>query len=385
MPTGTLEDIASQLSEDPEFQQLGPDEQDQVFAELARDLERPSVRPLNPFVRAAATAPLSPLLHGLRASTVAVPEEAKPPLFSTLGTIAGMSTRVPFAGYLGGVAGQAIGEAVKKEPGTTPDLLETTASGLGTAAAASGIRSLWRGGRILTSRARREALAQRVLKAPAARRRIANRSFGRTLSKMPGTVDLSQEINSLNQGVSQTAQGTSLLKAAKRVLPKDLQGVLEDSTKAVSLTATQATQLRTAVNSISGIARELGRTNPKYLNVERPFVEFASVTGKKMSRLPGKAALDVAHKAKMRDIERVEPFLRKEKQLAYGGTPVFRTQVGKVVPDLRATGAAGRIFSSKTKQDIQGVRNVKRAGALISAKFLSPFFRPFSRVQGTPE
>lgn len=237
-----------------------------------------------------------------------------------------------------------------------------------------------RGAKTLFSRPAREALAKRVLTAPATRRRAANRLFGRQLSKIEGTVDLSEDVSKLRATVGQTKQGTRLLESAKRALPDDLQNALTTPELATSLTAQQATVLRTAINNVPGIARELGRTNPAYLNIERPFVEFAKMTGKKMARLPGKRELDIAHAAKMRDIERVQPFLKKESQLAYGGTPIFRRGVGRLSPDLRATGAAGRIFGKRLSQDIRDVRNVKRLGAAGAGVAARPFLTPIVRT-----
>ena len=58
---------------------------------------------------------------------------------------------------------------------------------------------------------------------------------------------------------------------------------------------------------------------------------------------------------------------------------MFRRGAGKVVPDLRATGAAGRVFGKRLSRDIRNVRNVKRVGAVGTGLLLEPFIPPFIR------
>ena len=315
---------------------------------------------------AVSSSFLSPVRRAAKFSTMGMPEAMKPAAGGLAGTVTGMMTGIPFGGYAGGVAGQALGELAQND--SEGSALGTVAGGLGIASTLSGVRSLVRGGKILFSRKNREQLAQRVMKAPGVRRKQANRLFGRELGKMEGTVDLSEDVAKLHETANATAQGKSLLDAAKRSLSKELGSVLDDPTKATALNATQATELRTAINSIPRLSKQLSYASPEYASLDRPFVEFASKTGSKMKSLPGKAALDKAHSGRLRDVERVEPFIRRESQLAYGGTPVFRRQVGKLVPDLRAAGASGRIFSDRVKRDIQGVRNVKRVGGFLAGK-----------------
>ena len=351
--------LIDQLTADPDFLTLSPSDQDQMVEELLGS------QPENPFLRAAKGI--------VRYSTMGIPDKAKGTFGSAVGTAAGMMTGVPFAGYAGGVAGQAIGELGQAESDPYGSPMQTIGKGLATAGTMSGVRSLARGGKILFSRKNREQLARRVMKAPGVRRKQANRLFGRALGKMEGTVDLSKDVAKLQETAKATAQGRSLLAAAKRSLSKELGSVLDDPAKATALNATQATELRTAINSIPRLSRQLSSASPKYANLDRPFVEFSSKTGSKMKSLPGKAALDVAHAGRLRDVERVTPFVKRESQLAYGGTPVFRRGPKKLIPDLRATGAAGRVFSSRVKRDVQSVRNVRRVGGVLAGVALEPF------------
>lgn len=364
--------IIDQLTADPDFLQLSEADQDQMVEELVGQST-----PRQPFARAVSDIALRPVQSLAKGALFGVPERLKPTVGAAGGTLAGTATRIPFGGYAGGVVGQAVGELAKQQPQGSP--LDVATGGLATASTISGVRSLGRGARTLFSRQGREQLAQRVLKAPGKFKRVAGRKFGQGLKQIRGTVDLTDEVTTLQNAALETPHGWRLFEAAQRSLPKPLQEILNGTRSATTLSVADATHLRQAVNTIPAISRELGRNVPEYLNLERPFVEFATQTGKKMAQLPGKRALDVGYSTALRDVERVQPFMSRERQLAYGGTPIFRRGTGKLLPDLRATGASGRIFSSKLKGDIRDVRNVKRVGAALTGFAIQPFIPQFIR------
>ena len=361
--------LIDQLTADPDFLTLPEHEQDEMVEEL---LGQSASR--NPF-RQVLGIPLLPLQAASRGMLRGIPDPMKPTAGAIGGAMVGSATRLPFGRDVGAVAGQGLGELATKEPA---DALPTALGGLGVSGAIGLGGSLFRGVRTLTSRQGRERLAERVLKAPSKFKRVAGRKFGQGLKTIEGTVDVTEDVEKLQGAAVETPNGWKLFEAASRGLPKPLQDVLNGTRSAV-LTAEEATQLRVAVNDIPRLSRELARATPEYKNLERPFVEFASNVGKKMGQLPGKRALDVQYAGAMRDVERVTPFTRRESQLAFGGTPVFRRGAGKLVPDLRATGASGRVFSSKLKRDIRDVRNVKRVGATVAGVALKPFLPSFVR------